>query len=78
MRFDTVEELAAKLLEEGWVFEKRNLMGMSHGSSFLVIEPPSGDDIGLVGFLDASGEVSYVSLDEVEIMTDPDRIVIEL
>ena len=78
MRFDTVEELVSKLLEEGWLFEKRNLMCMSHGSSFLVIEPPSGDDIGLIGFLDASCDVSYVSLDEVEIMTDPDRIVIEL
>lgn len=78
MRFDTVEELVAKLIEKGWKFEKKDLMGMSHGSSFLVIEPPSGEDIGLVGFIDASCDVSYVSLDEVEIMTDPDRIVIEL
>lgn len=78
MRFDTVEELVAKLIEKGWKFEKKDLMGMSHGSSFLVIEPPSGEDIGLVGFIDASCDVSYVNLDEVEIMTDPDRIVIEL
>lgn len=78
MFYAAVEDMVADLISKGWTIRKDNYVGLEKDGKFIIIEPPSYKDIGLIGIIDEAGGAAYFNIDNVEFHDSPDRLVILL
>ena len=78
MFYATVEEMVTDLIHKGWTIKKDNYVGLEKDGEFIIIEPPTYEDSGLIGILDEAGNAAYFNIENVEFYDSPDRLVILL
>lgn len=78
MIYATVEEMVADLISKGWTIKKDNYVGLEKDGGFIIIEPPTYEDSGIIGILDDAGNAAYFNIENVELHDSPDRLVILL